>query len=52
MQNICRTLEQRLSFCVRFPGQGFPMADNGGGRFAPQTLEAGQGVLLVDRDEG
>ncbi len=29
-----------------------PMADNGGGWNAPQTLEADQGVLSVDHDEG
>ncbi len=52
MHSLRRTLEQRWSLCVRFRGQGFPMADNGGRRFAPQTLEAGQGVLLVDQDEG
>ncbi len=52
MHNLRRTLEQHCSFCVRFRGQGLPMADNGGGRYAPQTLEAGQGVLLVDQDEG
>ncbi len=39
-------------FCVRFRGQGLPMADNGGGWNAPQTLEVDQGVLLVDQGEG
>ncbi len=29
-----------------------PMADNGGGWNVPQTLEADQGVLLVDQGEG
>ncbi len=50
--NLRCTLEQRWSFCVRFRGQGLPMADNGGGLYAPQTLEAGQGVLPVGQDEG
>ncbi len=28
------------------------MAENGGGRNAPQTLEADQGVVRVYKDEG
>ncbi len=32
--------------------KGLPMADNGGGWNTSQTLEADQGVLLVDQDEG
>ncbi len=33
--------------------QGLPIADNGGGWNAPpKTLEADQGILRVDHDEG
>ncbi len=41
------------SFCfsIRFRGQGLPMTDNGGGWNAPKTIEAYQGVLIVDQDE-
>ncbi len=64
MHNLCRTLEQRWSFqqamvmCfVDFVSvfdsvlQGLPMADNGGGWNASQTLEADQGVRLVNQNE-
>ncbi len=66
MHNLRRTLMQHWSFelptvsCLvdfassfdsvgRF--RGLPMADNGGGWNAPETLGAFQGVLLVDQDE-